>query len=55
MICVYAFNKIKSKSTHNREEWEVTIRSTIYSFLLIFLAMIDRTLLLSNYLGNSFL
>ena len=33
---------------------KVPIRSTIYSFLLIFLAMIDRTLLLSNYLGNSF-
>ena len=31
------------------------MRSTIYSFLLILLAMIDRTLLLSNYLGNSFL
>ena len=33
---------------------KVTIRSTIYSFLLIFLAAIDQTLPLSNYLGDSF-
>ena len=40
-----------------REEWEGSshiIRSTIYSFLLIFLALINRTLLLSYYLGDSF-
>ena len=33
---------------------KVTIRSTIYSFLLNFLALVDRNLLLSDYLGNSF-
>ena len=39
-----------------REEWEGSshISYNLVDHLLIFLALVDRTLLLSNYLGNSF-
>ena len=48
--------QVRASSEKNGKEAPiyVTIQSTIYSFLLIFLALADQTLLLPNYLGNSF-